>query len=85
MVMPDLCPEGLGHSLYGKLKAFQTEGMTWVKAWSLKQCECGHVTRAQDEVQRQNADSSAGSSRDQIRPGPGRRGGGRTGPGVMAA
>lgn len=83
MVMPALCFEGLGHSLYGKLEAFQTEGMTWVKAWSLKQCECGDVARAQDEVQWQNADSSAGSSRDQIRQGPGRRGGGRSGPRVV--
>lgn len=39
--------EGLGHSLYGKLEASQTAGVTWVKAGSLKQGECGDVVGAQ--------------------------------------
>lgn len=42
--------EGLGNSLHGKLEAFQAEGMTWVKAWRLKQCECGDLAGAEDEL-----------------------------------
>lgn len=50
VMIRELGLEGLDSSLHGKLEAFQTEGMMWVKAWRLELCECGDVAGAEDEV-----------------------------------